>query len=170
VFLPLDTLAVAALSLHTDFGVGFYGHALNSGSYLVQHPTQGFQCFLCDATTKAPTKTNAVGSVVTVHPRDSFHRRVYIAPLGLDIVSEAGSFESVTIDFAERKLTVLFNTTAAENKPLPPRARVRLEAPAPTTATRTAHDFTSTAPLIRGAHETELVDGGHAEMDVTWVG
>ena len=35
-------------------------------------------------------------SAIVLSPRDSYHRRVYIAPLGLHIVSDAGTLESVT--------------------------------------------------------------------------
>ena len=30
-----------------DHGLGFFGHAMNVGSYAVAHPTFGWLCFLC---------------------------------------------------------------------------------------------------------------------------
>ena len=40
-----------------DYGLGFFGHTLEAGSYFVQHPTLGALCFLCDLQTGAQNGT-----------------------------------------------------------------------------------------------------------------
>ena len=52
-------------------------------------------------------------STVTVLPRDTYHIRAYLAPLGLWLVAEAGSLASVSLSLASRRVTVLFESSAA---------------------------------------------------------
>ena len=60
-----------------DYGLGFFGNALESGAYYVQHARLGALCYLCTAT------TNSTTGVSTITPEDAYHRRVFLQPLGV---------------------------------------------------------------------------------------
>jgi hypothetical protein len=83
-----------------DHGLAFYGHTHNTGSFLVYDPPStfsglGWLCYLCDSTTTT-TPSESTTSIV-LKPRDSYRRRVFIAPLGLQLVSEGGTFAEVHV-------------------------------------------------------------------------
>ena len=73
-----------------DYGPNFLGHALNAATYLVDHPDFGWQAF--------GGNIKRAGSKITVTPVDSFRHRVYLAPVGLWLTLDAGTFESVEFD------------------------------------------------------------------------
>ena len=77
-----------------DYGPNFFGHAVTTGTYVINHPEYGWQAFGGNVTTS--------GGSVTVQTLDSLRRRIYIAPLGLYLTLDAGTFESVTINPATR--------------------------------------------------------------------
>ncbi|MCR4374414.1 MAG: DUF5695 domain-containing protein, partial [Acidobacteria bacterium] len=70
-----------------DYGPNFLGHALNAGTYLINHPEFGWQAFGGNVT--------VTGSRVNVQVTDSLRKRIYIAPLGLYLTLDAGQFERV---------------------------------------------------------------------------
>ncbi len=70
-----------------DYGIAFYGYARNDGSYVVHSSRFGWLGFGCAVKRK--------GDEVIVSPRDGFHRRVFIAPLGLWIRLKMGQFSSI---------------------------------------------------------------------------
>ncbi len=72
-----------------DYGPGFLGHAINTGTYLTRHPEFGWVAFGGNLATE--------GEAVTVRPLDAARSQVYLAPLGLFLTLEAGAFESVTL-------------------------------------------------------------------------
>ena len=73
----------------------------------------GFLCFFCDLDSKqnqnkdentaaavaaaAATSTTDSDWTFSLVPRDSYRRRVYIAPLGLHLVSDAGTIANITM-------------------------------------------------------------------------
>lgn len=73
-----------------DYGPNFFGHAWNTGAYLVKTKEFGWQAFGGDVTT--------TGDWVTVQPKDSFRKRVYLSSLGLYLTLDAGTFESVSVN------------------------------------------------------------------------
>src|SRR5947208_9256458 len=52
-----------------DYGMNFFGHAMNAATYVIESPDFGWQAFGGNLNTK--------GDVVTVKPLDSMRRRVY---------------------------------------------------------------------------------------------
>jgi hypothetical protein len=88
-----------------DWGLAFFGSTQGAGGYLVNNSVLGWTCHLCDAIA-APAAGGAASSPVTVVPRDTFHARVYVEPLGLDLRAWAGAFSNVTVDFTSRTVTV----------------------------------------------------------------
>ncbi len=68
-----------------------------AAAVFVLHPEHGALCFLCDATALSPN-----GSV-TLTPRDSVRRRVFLEPLGVLIEVEAGGLVDVTLDLGPQQ-------------------------------------------------------------------
>jgi hypothetical protein len=101
-----------------DYGPNFFGHALNTATYLINHPDFGWQAFGGNVTSS--------GDWLKVQPLDSFRMRVYIAPLGLWLTLDAGTFESVEVN--TRTHAVLVDLSGAT--PFTPQARLRIEQPA----------------------------------------
>jgi hypothetical protein len=81
-----------------DYGPNFYGHAVSTGTYVINHPDYGWQAF--------GGNVRANGNTITVDTLDSLRRRIYIAPLGLYITLERGKFERVAIDTATKTVRV----------------------------------------------------------------
>jgi hypothetical protein len=70
-----------------DYGPGFLAHAITTGTYVAEHPEFGWLGFGGDLTVE--------GETVSVKPLDSARSRVYLAPLGLSLSLDAGTFEQV---------------------------------------------------------------------------
>ena len=105
-----------------DYGLGFFGNALESGAYYVEHPRLGPLCFLCsshlgghisgagaaalDAVTDSTSDGGATGgssaAVTTITPEDGYRRRVFIEPLRLYLVATAGTIARVELREAGR--------------------------------------------------------------------
>ncbi len=84
--------------LSGDYGPNFFGHALNTATYIVHHPEFGWLAF------GGSIKTE--GATVKVTPLDSFRMRVYVASLGLWLTLDAGQFESVEVNLDAAKVRV----------------------------------------------------------------
>jgi hypothetical protein len=157
-----------------DYGLGFFGHALESGAYYVIDKDMGELCYLCDVidtpppvSTPTSTSTNTTASAVTIVPRDTMRRRVFIEPLALYLVAEAGVFESIQLDMAAMKLTVNFNATEGPGSSAPwSKLRLKLDK---TSATRPGNNFqVEGASLVRGAYEVAPAAGKSTSAFVTW--
>ncbi|KAH7320403.1 hypothetical protein B0J17DRAFT_697122 [Rhizoctonia solani] len=92
-----DTLKWDAYS--GDYGPNFLGHAFNTGTFLVNHPNFGWQAF-------GGTVTSATSTSVTVSPRDTLRRRIYIAPLGALFTLDAGAFDNVQYTISDKSVTL----------------------------------------------------------------
>ncbi len=101
-----------------DYGPNFFGHALNTATYLINHPEFGWQSF--------GGNVEVGGDWVKVQPLDSFRTRTYLAPLGLWLTLDAGTFAGV--EFNPKTRAVRVGLVAAT--PLTPQARLRVEQPA----------------------------------------
>ncbi len=99
-----------------DYGPGFLAHAINTGTYLTRHPEFGWVAFGGNLTVE--------GETVAVKPLDSARSRVYLAPLGLWLTLDAGTFESVELSPNGVRVTL----SAAD--PYTTAARLRVERPA----------------------------------------
>jgi len=127
-----------------DYGPNFFGHAINTATYLVHHPQLGWLAFGGNLTEE--------GDVVRVTPLDAARARVYLAPLGLWLTLDAGTFERIDLT----PDGVLVTLSAAT--PWTPEARLRVE--------RTAGPAGAAAPspvgrlaMERGAWVIPLGDG-----------
>jgi len=100
-----------------DFGANFFGHAWNTGTYIIHHPEFGWQAFGGNVTVN--------GEGVEVIPLDSFRQRCYVAPLGLWLILDAGHFKSLSIDVKNRSVHVELDAATDFLKT----ARLRVEHP-----------------------------------------
>ena len=98
-----------------DYGPNFFGYAMGSGAYLVQTKDFGWQGF-------GGTVSQKNGQVQIV-PKDSFRKRVYLAPLGLFLTLDAGTFESVAYGLKSKHVSVVLSAGSA----ITTKARLRLE-------------------------------------------
>lgn len=101
-----------------DYGPNFFGHALNTAIYIVNHPEFGWQVF------GGNLRRN--GTWIRVQPLDSFRMRVYVAPLGLWLTLDAGTFDTVEIDTRTNVVRLILSPATATT----PEAHLRIEQPA----------------------------------------
>ncbi len=126
-----------------DYGPNFLGHALNSATYVINHPEFGWQAF--------GGNVSVSGARVTVDVVDSLRKRVYIAPLGLYLTLDAGRFARVEVDARAQVVRVTLAPATADT----PRARVRVEQPFTPTGVGTFR-VTGTFASERGASVVPL--------------
>lgn len=102
-----------------DYGMGFFGHAYATASYLVNHPTFGWVGFGGDVTKSEDT--------IVITPKDSARSRLYIAPAGQWITLEAGKITRATYNPTSGQITLTLDPATAHT----PAARVFVEAMTP---------------------------------------
>jgi hypothetical protein len=99
---------------------------------------------------------------VTIKPVDLYRRRVYLEPLALFLTLDVGTFESVTLDMAAKRVSVTFNPMAFDNCTYNGR---RLRVQKKSTA-RPGKDFKVAAfPMVRNAY---VVPESTARVDITY--
>ena len=101
-----------------DYGPNFFGHAFNIATYVINHREFGWQSFGGNTTVR--------GNWVNVQPLDSFRKRVYIAPLGLWLTLDAGTFERIAVNSKSGVVRV----TLSPADRFTPNARMRVQQPA----------------------------------------
>ncbi len=101
-----------------DYAQNFFGHAVCTAAYLVDHPEFGWLAF--------GGNVYADERIVKLIPLDSFRNRVYLAPLGLWLTLDAGKFECVELDIGSGALRL----ELAKAETYTPAARLRIEQPA----------------------------------------
>jgi hypothetical protein len=101
-----------------DYGPNFFGHALNTATYIVNHPEFGWQAYGGNVKRK--------GDGVQVTPLDSLRMRVYIAPRGLWLTLDAGRFDAVEVNVKTGAVRVGLASATTETT----QARLRIEQPA----------------------------------------
>jgi hypothetical protein len=112
-----------------DYGPNFLGHALNTGTYIVNHEEFGWQAFggnVRSVSVDPVGQSTQRGARIIVEPTDSFRQRVYVAPYGLFLTLESGRFERVEIDPSTRTVSVTLAPATTHER----RARLRVEQPA----------------------------------------
>ncbi|RYG25207.1 hypothetical protein EON82_07970 [bacterium] len=98
-----------------DYGPNFFGHAFNVATYLVNTKDFGWQSF--------GGEVKKSGDRVNVVPKDSFRKRVYLAPAGLYLTLDAGTFESVEYNAKTGAVKVALSPSNGNT----PNARLRIE-------------------------------------------
>ena len=126
-----------------DYGPNFYGHALNTATYIVNHPEFGWLSF--------GGTLRRSGPWIRVQPRDSFRMRVYIAQLGLWLTLDSGKFEAVAVNTSTGLVRINLSPADAHTT----HARLRIEQPAKVTGVGNYLPHTSLAQE-RGAYVVPL--------------
>lgn len=127
-----------------DYGMGFFGHAYATGTYLVKDPTFGWLAYGGNLTQQ--------GSTLHVEPKDSARTRLFVAPAGLWLTLEAGKIEAADYDPASGQVTL----TLAGKDRFTPAARLVAE----TTVAGARPYVLDGATLERGAYRIALGTSG----------
>lgn len=98
-----------------DYGIAFYGYARNAGAYVLNHPEFGWLVF------GGEVREDEMG--VHVLPRDGFRRRVYLAPLGLWLTLDAGTFQKVVYNAKLNRVEIVLDPATSSA----PKAVLRVE-------------------------------------------
>src|SRR5262249_60692051 len=128
----------------------FFGHALNTATYIVDHPEFGWVAFGGNVTVQA--------GIVRTKPLDSFRNGVYVAPVGLWLNLDAGQFSDIEFDSHTKKVRVGLAPSTTETT----KALLRFEQPAKLSSIK---EYTTgkSFPVERGAYAIPL---GSA---ITWI-
>jgi hypothetical protein len=155
-----------------DYGCGFFGITTEAGSFLVSHPTFGWLCFLCNL---APGSSPTSASFAVV---DSYHVRSYLEPLGVQLTTEAGNLQSISIDLAAKKATVTFapamsSPASVRGHASAPFSNLRLNvtksAPQrPGSAFALADADGNNVPVVRGAFQFPPAASGVTVATLSW--
>jgi len=133
-----------------DYGPNFFGHALNTATYIVDHPEFGWVAFGGNVTLQ--------NGIVRTKPLDSFRNKIYVAPVGLWLTLDAGQFSDIEFDSHTKKVRVgLAPSTAGTT-----RALLRVEQPAKLSS---VNEYTTgkSFPIEHGGYAIPL---GSA---ITWI-
>jgi len=154
-----DTLKWDAYS--GDYGPNFVGHALNSGTYIIDHPTFGWQAF-GGKVSSAPSSSS-----VQVQTLDSVRRRVFIAPFATLFTLDAGAFTEVEFDTSKKSITLSISAMAPGVQGAAPAPEGRLVVTA-TSANASTPSFvpTETLKMDAGAWVIPL-KGGQGSVSFT---
>jgi hypothetical protein len=133
-----------------DYGPSFFGHAVSTGTYIFNHPDFGWLAF--------GGNLNVDGDWVKVQPLDSFRQRVYVAPLGLWLTLDAGTFEGVDVNLTTHAVRV----GLSKSDEYTPLARLRVQQPAKISGIGTYHPRPQ-LELERDAHVIGLKES------VVWI-
>lgn len=79
-----------------DYGSGFFGHAINTGTYITDHPEFGWLAFGGNLAKNEEW--------VQVKPMDSARSRVYLAPIGAWLTLDVGKFEEVRYNSSTKQV------------------------------------------------------------------
>ena len=104
--------------LSGDNGPNFFGHAWNTGTYIVNHPDFGWICF--------GGNLSVSGDEITVEPKDASRTRAYLAPVGLWLTLSSGQFDRLIWNRQTGSLRIALSPSDR----FTPEARLRLEQPA----------------------------------------
>jgi Family of unknown function (DUF5695) len=101
-----------------DYGPNFFGHAVDTATYVIQHPEFGWQAF--------GGNLKVTGNTVKIQPLDSFRKRIYLAPIGLWLTLDSGAFDSLVLNDKTHTVRVGFSVATEYD----PQARLRVAQPA----------------------------------------
>ncbi len=134
-----------------DYGPNFFGHAVNTATYVVDSPEFGWLAFGGNLSLEEET--------VRITPLDAFRQRVYIAPYGMWLTLDSGTFSVLEIDTARKAVRVGLASASRHT----PHALLRVDQPALIEGIGRFH-LSADFPRERGAARIPLRDSG-----VTWI-
>jgi hypothetical protein len=133
-----------------DCGPNFFGHAINTATYIVHDREFGWLAF--------GGNLKIEGGTILVNPLDSFRTRVYVASSGLWLTLYAGRFSSESVNPKTGAVRLGLDAATKFN----PKARLRVEQPAKLDGIGTYHPVAK-LESERGAYVVPLRAG------TTWV-
>jgi len=133
-----------------DYGPNFFGVATNAGTYIVNDIGFGWEAF--------GGNVKSDGAWVKVKPLDAFRQRVYIAPRGLWLTLDSGTFDGVEVSIRTHAVRVGVSPATSSA----PRARLRVAQPAKVAGVGVYHP-NGTFSTERGAFVVSL------QNKVTWI-
>lgn len=104
--------------INGDYGPGFFGYSMNSGTYVLDHRELGLLSF--------SGKVSREGPVISVTPTSASRSRVYLGDLGLFLTLDAGRFSKVEYNSSNNTVIVFLDPATADTQ----HARLRIEQPA----------------------------------------
>jgi len=84
-----------------DYGSNFFGHAINTGTYIIDHPEFGWLAF--------GGNLKKEGNWISVKPLDTSQSRIYLAPVGLWLTLDAGKFKEVRYNPTTKQVQILLD-------------------------------------------------------------
>ncbi|KAE8145111.1 hypothetical protein BDV25DRAFT_144960 [Aspergillus avenaceus] len=124
-----------------DYGSGFLGLILGSGTYVVEDPDMGLVAYGGNLAVD--------GDTVTVQPRDAIRRRVFVASMGVYVSTSAGQIEEVSFSKTDPD-SLQLQVTADVGSII-----VWVEAP----GTKDLYTVTAEGKEKRGGVEVQLTNG-----------
>nr|WP_246587097.1 DUF5695 domain-containing protein [Stakelama flava] len=88
-----------------DYGMGFFGHAYASATYMVNDPQFGWIAF--------GGNLKQSGGRIRVVPKDSARSRFFIAPAALWLTLDAGKFDAIEFDPAKGTVSIMLAPATA---------------------------------------------------------
>lgn len=134
-----------------DYGSGFFGYAVNTSSYLLNHKDFGWTAF--------GGNTSKSGKKVVIKLTTAAKSAVYIAPAGLWISLDAGSIEEAAYDTTTGSVTLKLSKSGTYT----PEAVIRLSQPAKIPGART-YSIKDNTTEERGAYKVALSAGNTTEV------
>lgn len=124
-----------------DYGSGFFGYAINTATYIINHKEFGWLAF--------GGNINSDKNIVNVSLTTAAKSSIYLAPLGLWITLDAGKIQSLQYDLKSRKAIL----TLEKTDEFTPQAYIRISQPV----------------KIQGVHSYELIGDYKQERGATQV-
>lgn len=91
-----STLAIDGIS--GDYGSGFYGYAVNSGTYIIKHPEFGWLAFSGNLTDNQ--------NIISVEITTASRARIFLAEENLWITTDVGEINKITYDDKSKEVTL----------------------------------------------------------------
>ncbi|HKW19686.1 MAG TPA: DUF5695 domain-containing protein [Terriglobales bacterium] len=101
-----------------DYGPNFFGHSWNTATYVVNDPQFGWVAF--------GGNLKKDGNTIDVTPLDSSRTRIYVAPYGLWLTLDAGTFAALELDPTSSAVRIGFSASNQFSS----EARLRIDQPA----------------------------------------
>lgn len=132
-----------------DYGSGFFGYAVNTSAYLMQHPEFGWLGF--------GGNVSSTKGVVSLKLTTAAKSAVYIANVGVWLTLDAGQIDEVKYDMASREIRIRLNPATAHA----PNAYLRLDQAG---KVRGTYAVKNKYNKIRGSYEIPLKQNGTTEV------
>ncbi|TCC94040.1 hypothetical protein EZ428_04500 [Pedobacter frigiditerrae] len=137
-----------------DYGSGFFGYAVNTSSYLINHKEFGYLGFGGNVSTS--------GDLVKLKLTTAAKSAVYIASAGLWITLDAGQIDEVSYHKVSGEIRLKLNAASQYT----PNALIRLAQPAKVIGVSN-YTLQNSSAKNHGAYQIALANGANTEVVIT---